>query len=485
MKVFAGGINTETNTFSPVPTGLSDFVVGRIDNESRSCESEILQAVGRLAEQQGWIYHPSFIAVAVPGGITTATAYKTLKELLLKELEQAMPVDMVFLHLHGAMVATDCSDCEGDIISAVRTVVGAKVPIGVELDLHCHLTQAMLNESDVIAIYREYPHTDIIERAEALFLMLADIVRGKTRPVMAMYDCRMVNLYPTALQPMRQIVDSLEQYESRPEVISANIGHGFPWGDVKDCGTRTLVITDNDPHLAQELACKLGEDIYRHRHELLLRPLGLDEALNRAAIFPHTGKPLVLADQSDNPGCGAAGDSTFALAAMLERKVAAAAVGMIWDPQVVEIAKRAGEGATLNVRLGGKATSGSGIPLDLEVQVVGIKENLIQLFPQNRSEAVPALCGDTVCLESDGIFIIVNSTRSQVFNPSIFTTFGLKLEQLKLLVVKSTFHFYAAFESVAEQIILMAAPGPLNTRFQEIPYQHADLHKYPWVDDPF
>ncbi len=185
MKVFAGGINTETNTFSPVPTGLADYVIGHAGVEDNPCECLVLNTLEKLTLELVWTFCPSFIAFAEPSGITTRKAYEQLREQLLTDLQQALPVDMVILPLHGAMVAEGYEDCEGDIISRVRRIVGPDIPIGVELDLHCHLTATMVEQADLIAIYREYPHTDILERAEALFHMLADVALGNTKPTMA------------------------------------------------------------------------------------------------------------------------------------------------------------------------------------------------------------------------------------------------------------------------------------------------------------
>ena len=484
MRVFAGGITTETNTFSPVPTGLDDYILAYKGSEDDPCECQILRTLRQLTEAHSWTFCPAFIAFAEPGGITTRTAYEHLRECLLDDLTKKLPVDMVLLPLHGAMVAEGYDDCEGDIIARVREIVGPDIPIGVELDLHCHLTQTIMDNSDLIAIFKEYPHIDILSRAEDLFYMTADMAMGKTKPVMAMHDCKVINLYPTPLQPMRSIVDNLFELEKHPGIISADIAHGFPWGDVADCGARTLVITDGDRELAKSTAKDIAQTLFDLRHELQIKPLSLNGALDQAFANPHSGKPFVIADQSDNAGGGAASDSTFALDALLERGVTNCAVAMIWDPQVVQTAEKAGEGACIRVRLGGKTAVTSGDPLDLDVTVKRIIKNFIQPFPQGENESIPVPCGDTVCLECQGIYIIVNSTRTQVFHPKVFTAFGLNLADMEVLVVKSIFHFHAGFAPIAEQILLMGAPGPLNTRFTEVPYQKADLNKFPWINYP-
>ena len=163
MRIFVGGILTETNTFSPVPTGLNDYRMGFGDDNESNVECQILTHLKQRIATKDWQCLPSFLAVAEPGGTTTRNAYETLREKLLDDLKQAMPVDMVLLPLHGAMVAEGYDDCEGDITQRARSIVGADVAIGVLLDLHCHLSNTLLNNADLIAIYREYPHTDILQ----------------------------------------------------------------------------------------------------------------------------------------------------------------------------------------------------------------------------------------------------------------------------------------------------------------------------------
>lgn len=485
MRIFVGGINTETNTFSPVPTGYHDFIhTHNKQHQDLPNECLILGHLKKEIEENGWECVPSFIAVAEPGGIVTKAAYEQIRDELLTDLKNALPLDIIILPLHGAMVADGYDDCEADIISRARAIVGPEVPIGVELDLHCHLSADILKYSDLITIFREYPHTDILERASDLLHMTVAMAQGKINPVMAMFDCQMVNLYPTTFGPMLSIVNHLKELDQQEGIISADIAHGFPWGDVEDCGTRTLVIADGNQSLAETAARELGMKLYNLRHELTLSPLKLNEALDLASNLPRSGKPAVLADQSDNAGGGAPSDSTFALQALLERQERDCAIGMIYDPQVVKIAMKAGEGAHLRVRLGGKTCKASGKPLDLSVEVFKIIPNMIQRFPQDQAEDFLAPCGDSVCLLCDGVYIIVNSIRCQVFHPDIFTQFGLDLAQLRFLIVKSLYHFQAGFAPVASEILFMSAPGALNTRFTEIPYKKVSTNKHPWVADP-
>lgn len=486
MRVFAGGIETETNTFSPMPTGMADFEVIRAADLDESGEmggfGGPFNVFRRRCRERGWDYHFGLYAYAQPAGTTVRAVYESLRDELLGALKAALPVDIVLLPLHGAMVAEGYDDCETDIVSRVRGIVGPDVKIGVELDLHCDVTQELIDAADAVVIFKEYPHTDINERAEELFSIIAEAAEGKAKPTMALYDCRMIGLFLTPYEPMRGFVDAMMAREESAGVLSLSLAHCFPWADVPTCGAQMLAVTDDDPALAAELAREFGERFFALRHKLDPKSLSLDDALDKALALEEW--PVVVADQSDNAGGGAPSDSTFVLRALLQRGVTEAALGMMWDPIAVKVAMSAGEGATLDLRLGGKMGAMSGDPLDLRATVTGIIPNMNQYWPQSEGElAIP--CGDSVALHCQGIDIIVNSDRCQVLSPTVFSNFGIDPARKRLLVVKSTQHFYAGFSPIASEIIYMAGPGAIPPRFTEIPYQRVDLRKYPWLDDPF
>lgn len=372
MKVFAAGIATETNTFSPVPTGLEDFSIqrgkdvlaGRIDHPSL----DLSVIWGELARARGDEFIFSLNAWAQPSGVTLRSTYESLREELLSDLQAAMPVDIVLLNLHGAMIAHGYDDCEEDIIRRARNIVGERAVIGVEFDLHCHLSTATIASADVVVLYKEYPHVDTNDRAKELFDLAVGAKLGRIRPTMALFDCRMIGLYPTSREPMRGFVDSMIAAERRDGVLSISFGHGFQFADVPHVGAKMLVVTDNDQALAEQVACEFGLQVYRMRREINFESLPLDRALSLALASKKA--PVVVADQSDNVGGGAPGDATFALRWLLEHDAKDAAIAIFHDPEVVKVAKKVGKGAKLAIRLGGKTEQASGDPLDLEVTVL-------------------------------------------------------------------------------------------------------------------
>lgn len=484
MRVFVGGIETETNTFSPMPTGKSDFTIIRDLTGMSESDGFIgpVEIFRKRTVERGWEFIFSLQAYAEPAGITVRPVYESMRDEILDALKEAMPVDIVLLPLHGSMVAEGYDDCETDLIQRVREIVGEDAKIGVELDLHCDITQEMVDASTAIMLYKEYPHIDINEIADQLFTVIADAADGKTSPVMSLYDCRMIGLYLTPFEPMRSYVDEMMSAEQREGVLAVSLAHCFPWADILSGGTQTLIVADGDEGLAEQVAEEFGKKLFDMRHELDPISVSLPEAFDQAEA--ETAFPVVIADQADNAGGGAPSDSTFALKELLNRGITNAAIGMMWDPIVVDVAMSAGEGATLDVRLGGKMGTMSGDPLDLTVTVTKIVPDMAQYWPQKEG-TLKILCGDSVALHCQGIDIVVNSNRTQVLSPDVFSNLGINPSEKKLLIVKSTQHFYAGFSPIASKIIYMAGPGSIPPIFKEIPYKRVDLNKYPWIDNPF
>ena len=481
MKVFIASLGTETNTFSPFLTGYRNFEETYLVRGGEHGDEPFIFAVPlivwrRRAVERGWSVVESLCAFAQPAGVTLRAVYEPFRDEILTDLKEAMPVDMVLLSLHGAMVADGYDDCEGDLLAKVRAVVGPDVPVGAELDLHCHLTQTMIDSATAIVVFKEYPHIDFAERAEELFQIVADAAEGRVRPHMALYDCNMIGVYPTTAESMRSFVDRIKDLEGKDGVLSVSIGHGFPWGDVPDMGTRILVVTDDRPDHGAVLAESLGRRLFELRKQIQPPYLSIDEALDQALASDRG--PVVLADGSDNAGGGAPSDSTFMLKALLDRGIEDAAVACVWDPIAVQVAMEAGEGAQFDLRLGGKMGPMSGDPLDLRVRVTKVVPNAMQSFGQGPDRAQSRL-GDAVALSAGGIDVVVNSIRTQVYAPDVFSNLGIDPRQKRVLVVKSMQHFYAGFAPVAAEIFYVAAPGALMPDFRALPYRQVDRSLWP------
>ena len=484
MKIFMATLATETNTFSPIPTGQAAFTTGRewFRNDASRQPATIgnipLTIWRRLGEVDGHEVAESICTFAQPAGSTLRHVYEGLRDMILEDLHAAMPVDVVLLFMHGAMVAHGYDDCEGDTLAKVREIVGARAQIGIELDLHCHLTEAMRQNADAIITYKEYPQVDIGDRAPELYRICLDAAAGKTRPVMAYYDCRMIGTYRPTQAPMRGFVDRMQALEGRDGILSVSFGHGFPWADVEHVGAKMVVIADGDERKAADLARRLGEELWAMRVEATARLDSIDQGLD-AAFVPGKG-PIVIADASDNAGGGAPSDNTAILHRLLERNQKGAVLGCFWDPQAIQFCVEAGEGAIFLLRIGGKCDPASGDPVDLMVTV----RRIVEEHWQSGLSGGRASLGPSVWVSADGIDIALNSRRQQTYSPDAFTGLGITLDDKALVVVRSSQHFQAAFAPIARAIHYVSGPGALNFDYASIPYTKARPF-WPRVADPF
>jgi microcystin degradation protein MlrC len=483
MKVFIAGFDTETNTFAPIPTGIRGFKEGFMAHGDATAQeanysSIQLHAWRQLAEARNWQVVESLCTYAEPGGTIVRSVYEGLRDEILDDLKKAGSVDVVLLALHGAMVAEGYDDCEGDILSKVRAIVGAKTVVGAELDLHCHVSDTMVREATLLVAYKEYPHVDIEIRARELFQLAADAALGKTKPAMAAFDCRMINTYRTTEQPLRAFVDKMMALEGRNGVLSVSLSHCFPWADVAEVGAKTIVVTDGDGAKAATLAESLGREFFAMRDAIAPKFLLLDEALDQALAIE--GGPVVIADVADNAGGGAPGDSTAFLRRILERGLRNLASGFYWDPLAVKFCMEAGLGATFDLRIGGKTGPLSGDPVDLRVTVRGLAETVTQRFGD-----APVNLGESAWVSAEGVDLVLNSLRTQVFHPEGFTKLGLDLSQRKIVVVKSTQHFHAGFAPMARKILYATTADSWHRNFGSIPYTKLKRPYWPRVADPF
>jgi microcystin degradation protein MlrC len=278
---------------------------------------------------------------------------------------------------------------------------------------------------------------------------------------------------------MRGFTDDMIAEEGSGGILSLSLCHGFPWGDTAHTGTQMLAIADGNRHLAEQRARAYGERLWSLREQLRVDFPTIEEALDKAEAL-NPDKPIVLGDFADNAGGGAPGDSTFVLREVLKRGLKGVALGMFWDPITVRQCEEAGEGAALQLRVGGKMGPASGDPVDLTVRVLAIRKGLKQMFGK-----LAMSMGTAVLLESDGVYLLVNDQRSQLFDPSGFTQLGLDLGQMRIIVVKSSNHFYDRFAPIASEVWHMKTPGAITPEFTSIPYTKRDGNYWPRVEDPF
>ncbi|WIJ25975.1 M81 family metallopeptidase [Devosia sp. RR2S18] len=484
MRVFTAALATETNTFSPIAVDKRAFEAslyarpGEHPATPTLCTAPI--TVGReVCAREGWTLIEGSASWADPAGLVARATYEELRDEILEQLRAALPVDAVVMGLHGAMVAQGYDDCEGDLLARVREIVGPDVLVCAELDPHSHLTRKRVTAADFLVAFKEFPHTDFVDRARDLWAIAVRTLKGEIKPVMSVFDPRMIDVFPTSRQPMRGFVDQLYALEkSEPNLLSLSVIHGFMAGDVPEMGTKIIALTDDREDLGDTLAERLGRELFAKRGTFMVPQVNEAEAVEQAMAA--TSGPVVIADVWDNPGGGTAGDATVILADLIRRGISDVAVGTIWDPIAVQICFAAGEDAEIPLRFGAKSAPHTGNPIDRLVRV-----NRLVRDAQMRFGDSYAPFGDAAWISFDGIDVILNSTRAQSFDPSLFSALGIDPKSRKILLIKSTNHFYDSFSKIAFEIIYCAAGKPYPNKPAETAYRKAPRNIWPIVEDPW
>ncbi|MBI1775977.1 MAG: M81 family metallopeptidase [Proteobacteria bacterium] len=483
MRIFTATLSSETNTASPLLTGRAQFeetlyAPPGCHPDHPTLYTGPLWVLRRRAREEGWTLIEGLCANATTGGLVVRKVYEELRDTILDQLHSALPLDCIILGLHSGMSAEGYEDCEGDILARARAIVGKGVKIGAELDPHGTITQAMVEAADTLVCFKESPHTDFLERAEELVTILTDAAQGRTRPVMSLFDCRMILSSPTNREPLAGFIRRIKALEGKDGVLSISIGHCFGLSDVADMGYKILVVTDERKEAGDRLAELLGRELFAMRKRIGLSFLSIDQALDEALATE--GAPVVISDGADNAGAGNASDSTFLIKRMLARGIREAAVGPLWDPIAVKLCFAAGEGARMPLRFGAKIGPNSGEPVDALVTVSRLVANATQSF----GNAVDPL-GDAAAIEFDGIAVVLNSTRTQAFGTDLFSNLGIDPRARRIVVVKSHNHFSAAFSPIAAKVIRCAAPGPMPLDYSKVDYKRVRRPRWPLDADPF
>ena len=462
MRLFAASLATETNTFSPIPTSRASFEqafyapAGRHPDEPKLCSAPLL-AARRRAAAEGFTLIEGSCFWAEPSGTLARRDYEAMRDEILGQLEAAMPLEGVLMGFHGALVAEGYDDAEGDMLERIRAIAGPQCVIGCEYDLHCHLTEKRVRLADLAVLFKEYPHTDFMERAEELLTLVLRTVRGEIKPVASLYDPRMWAFYPTTTEPMRSFVDRIKAREGKDSVLSISIGHGFMHADVPDMGSRVLVYTDRRKAEGDALAVALGKELWTNRGKWSQRALPLEEGIER--VLAHDRGAAILSEPTDNAGGGSASDNTLTLHALRRLGANNVAVAPVWDPVAVSFCHLAGQGARIPLRLGGKACAESGSPVDAHVEVIGLAKDTWQSFGAAR---VPL--GDAAAVRIDGgIDVVLIASRTQALGRELFTHLGLDPAGYRALILKSAQHFASAFGPLASLILRAETGGSCPT----------------------
>jgi len=492
MKVVIAQMQHETNTFSPVPTPWESFgndgppQGSAAYNAMKGTRLPMAAFIDLAEAAQAQVVTP-VAAWANPSGPVDGKAYDRICELICNEVSKGC--DAVFLDLHGAMVVADrTDDGEGTLLERIRAIA-PKVPIAVSLDLHANVTDRMVRNATVIAGYKTYPHVDQYESGHLAGSIVLRAMRGEVKPVMAWGNVPLLAQtlrQNTGESPMKDCVDAARAAE-KEGLLAATAFGGFQMADIHDAGLSVVTVADGN-HNAAEAACKSILDIaWTHKEQFIYRGEPLEQALAKAKVMAEqTGGPILLLDHADNCASGATQDTMYVLKAALRQGLSGIAVGPVRDPQAVAEMIKAGVGAKVTVKVGGKmdmpAIDVKGEPLELTGVVRAITDGEYTITgPQ--FQGMRCYMGRTVVLDTGAAEIVVTEKNQEPWDRGVFTSVGIAPEQKRFLLLKSRMYFRPVFLPIAKGMVFCDSVGVGTSDWTQFEFKNLRRPIYPLDSD--
>ena len=470
-----GGIMHESNTFSDTRTDYGAF--------SQTFARYLMNAWGEThhemagfiqgATQYDYTAYPTLMASATPAGPVTDDAFDRFTEMLIQHLKAAPKHEGLLLALHGAMVVESYPDGDGEVLRRLREAFGRDLPIVVTLDQHANVSEQMVAESTALVIYKTTPHIDQRQRGLQAAELMTRILRDEVTPTQALAKPPMllnILYHNTNVPPMEPILTAAKQLETRPDVLVANVAAGYPYADVYEVGPSVVVVTDDNPQLAQTEAERLSDMLWNVHGQLTLDLPDAAQAVAQAiASEKH---PVILVEMGDNIGGGSPGDSTFVLAE-LQRQGASGFVVILCEPEGVQTCVQAGIGAEVALDVGGKADNLHGDPVSIQGKVRLIHDGRYEETEPRHGGQRHHNQGLTAVIAVGDSLVVLTSRRQTPFSLQQLLSLGIEPTEMRMIVVKAAVAFRAAYEPIAGRIIEVDTPGltavnPLHFEYHNV-----------------
>jgi microcystin degradation protein MlrC len=488
LRIAVGQLWQESNTFNPIATTRADFehfgVVRGPALVERMADTNELG--GFIQSLRLWPEQPEIVGLvrlpAWPSGATTSDTLAWIRQEMTDALRRALPVDAVLLALHGALVAEQTPDVEGEVLHAFRAISGPSVPLVATLDLHANITELMVRAADALVLYHTAPHIDVFETGQRGAAVLRRILVDGVRPITAFQKMPLVvpaeraNTQDPA-SVSHALRERLQTLERQPGILSAGLATVQPWLDIPELGSSVVIVTEGDTELAGRACAEIAAEVWRRRREYLPELVSVQDGV-RAAYENEEGL-VVLSDSADATTSGATGDSTAVLSELLKYDWPRPALVTLVDADVVEIARRQGIGAEMTAEIGGKLNRRFAEPLTVTAQVQHLFEARFVLSG-HLARNMPIDMGLSAVLRCRQVHIIVTSRSGPHFAPQLFHTAGLHPFAASVLVAKSPCGFRAAYAPHARKILVVRAPGCAPSDFWNYPYRNIPRPMWPW-----
>jgi len=457
-------------------TGDAIFKPGPLNVSIRACADSVC---ARGAE-----------AVALPmivSGITgplTVDARQWALAQFTQAIRDAMPVDGVFVQLHGTGCADDEEDIEGELLAMLRDVVGSDAPIVVALDGHANVSARMHRSATALLGMKTNPHVDYEAiGAKAGNLLIDQITRKITIASSISRVGVLASHQPLEITPgtpMQALIDlARDRAASDPRILDITIAMGLFVSDREDAGMQVIVTTDDAPALGQRLADEIAQACRDRRQELQAELQSVEDAVANA-IGSEAG-PVILGDLADSIFHATPGDGTALLAELIRRN-AQGAVVPICDPDAVRRATEAGVGGRFSGQVGGKIDDAHGKPVAIDGEVRS-------LHADGRYTSSPSPLpmrddrGPCAVVAQGGVEIVLTSRRAAAFEPEYFRSLGIEPLDRHILVCKTEMQHRPGFAGTAKAFIDVDGPGLASQRMTPLPFRRVKRPIYPLDQD--
>lgn len=483
-KVLMAMIKQETNGFKRITTKLDEFVgfpalSGHAVFDRFTGTNLELGGFIKVAEEEGWELIPSAVGFAPPSGPVEDEAFEVICACLMSDIKDAMPLDGVLLSMHGSMVVQSFPDSEAEISRRVRQAVGPDVPIFVSLDPHCNISEDMADLVEGMMAFRTSPHIDQAKTGERTARMLAETLRRKALPDCVLMRLPMLFGFDGArtyhdFGPFLDAIKKAEGYEADPDILGVSIHAGFFAADSAVIGPSVAVSGYAPQERLRQIAAEMMAFCWENRDNHSDKISSIEDAAAAIRARKPGDKPVILGDYGDSPAGGAYGDATSILSLLFELGVTNAVFGALYDPQVVEEAAAAGEGATVHLSVGGKLDPDhGGGPVEGDWTVVVISDGNT-VFTGPYGTGTQFSFGKSVLIERDGVQVMVTSTPKGMFDQSQLRLFGIEPSEKDVLVLKSMQAYRGDFQHLASVCLDVdsggiSSPNPKQYQWKNVP----------------
>ncbi|MBY5895729.1 M81 family metallopeptidase [Rhizobium ruizarguesonis] len=464
MRIAVGGIHTECSTYNPVLNEEKDFRVLR---------GEALLASPYFAFLRDYDaeFLPTIHARAIAGGPVSRATYEAFKGEFLERLKPMLPLDGLYLAMHGAMYVEGMEDAEGDWISAARALVGADCTVSASYDLHGNVTQRIIDALDIYSTYRTAPHIDVEETMRRSVSMLVKSLKTGERPSLLWAPIPVVlpgERTSTVDEPAKSLYDMLPGSDAIDGVWDASLMVGYVWAD-EPRATAAAIMTGTDRTVLEREAKRLARAYWDAREDFVFgcETGSVEECVERA--IASSTAPVVLAESGDNPTGGGVGDRADVLAELIAREATGVVFAGIADKAGTEACYAAGIGAELELSVGASLDTKGSRPVIARFIVKFLHETS---DPTDRQAVV----------STGGIDLVLSAKRRPYHNIADFTRLGLDPHQASIIVVKSGY-LSPELAPLANPNLMALSTGVVDQFVERLPRLRKQHPTYPFDKD--